>query len=149
MEISPEAMIALNRTAFSALRGAASDLGDRITWHPLDRGRSALDQIVECVSVATRFARLLERRGAAPDAGKEDRMSYPESAEQALAALDTAVERLATAITAFPAAAWGNPVHPWGPGTEWTFADLPLRCYWNAVYHEGQINYIQTLLAPS
>lgn len=55
-------------------------------------------------------------------------------------------ERLIAAIQALPEEAMPTQVTlPFGAGGDWTLAEIMQGHYWNATYHTGQINYIQTL----
>ena len=60
MEVSQQALARMTRTSAEALARAGLELGDKISWRPLDRGRSALDQIVECGGFAGIGAHLFE-----------------------------------------------------------------------------------------
>ena len=69
------------------------------------------------------------------------------SKSEALAWLTSSTEELASAIAAFPSDKIGDattdPVHD-GKATTWADFAIDLF-YWNTVYHEGQVNYIQVL----
>ena len=141
----------LNRQAAESLAKAARELGDKITWRPLDKGRSALDQVIECGGINLLGARVFENHDTAPtvdwDAMEKMRAEYQDP-EKALDLLATATDRLARAIEAFPAEQLGEQVTlPFGGGMQKSFAEVALLNHWNMVYHEGQVNYIQTLCA--
>ena len=150
MDLSQQTLAQMNRTAAEALAKAAQELGDKITWRPLDKGRSALDQVVECGGIATLGAHVFEKHALppmGPDTFEKLRQEY-DTPEKALALLTETTERYTRAIEAFPTEKLGDKLMlPFGGGMEKSFAELGLMSYWNAVYHEGQINYIQTLAA--
>ncbi|HXG25181.1 MAG TPA: hypothetical protein VNJ09_11540, partial [Chthonomonadales bacterium] len=63
----------------------------------------------------------------------------------AIAWLTESTEALASAVASFPESQLGQTItNPFtGKPTSWAeFADF---FYWNNVYHEGQVNYIQVL----
>ena len=54
-----------------------------------------------------------------------------------------AANELATAIESVPDGDMSGAIEtPWGP---YPLPQCCLHAYWNMVYHEGQINYVQTL----
>jgi hypothetical protein len=148
----PRKMLAdMNRTAADSLAQAAEGLGDKIDWKPLDKGRSALDQVQECAGMAVFGAQIMETQSVPPfDSAvfEKFRKEYA-SPDKAVALLRDATERFATAIEAFPTEKLNDKVTlPFGPnGMEKSFGEVAMMAYWNTVYHEGQVNYIQTLCA--
>ncbi|HLK59831.1 MAG TPA: DinB family protein [Chthonomonadaceae bacterium] len=147
MTVSVQALAAeLTREVAETLIAVASATPEeRLNWQPLDNGRTILDQLVECTLANRKWTNILRSRRYA-DLGRA-------AAEQVYAELDTlskVVPRLretaadlAAAIEAVPDAVLAQTVEtPWGP---YTLARSCTHAYWNMVYHEGQINYIQTL----
>ena len=68
--------------------------------------------------------------------------------EKVFAVLESASEEFAKAIEALPQEKLETVVTlPFGGGMDKTLAEFVMLVYWNTVYHEGQINYIQTLAA--
>jgi len=118
---------------------------DKHGWKPLGRGRTIIDLIAECAITNRMSINLLHER-VWDEAGREER-------RQAHAALDTLdkagaslrdnTRALADAIRAIPDDQLALEVTL--PGETSTVAEDMLHPYWNMVYHEGQINYIQTL----
>ena len=149
MEVSQQTLARMTRTSAEALSRAALELGDKISWRPLDRGRSALDQIVECGGFAGIGAHLFETGALPPmnpEAMEQMRRQY-DTPEKALALLRDGAERFAQRIeTATPDQLQQRVTLPFGGGMEKSLAEVALMNYWNTVYHEGQVNYIQTLV---
>ena len=135
------------RAAGEGLARAAQETGDRMTWRPLDRGRSTLDQVVECGGFNHLGAQILEQ-GTFPAAGfsHEKLLAENDTPEKALALLAEGTEHLARVIEALPTERLEEKVTlPLGGGIERSFAEVAAMCHYNTVYHEGQVNYIQTL----
>lgn len=150
MPTSQATLAQMNRTAAASLAKVASGLGDQIEWRPLDKGRSALDQVQECGFMNLFVAQIFEAQ-AAPPFDRSEMMQIRaahDTPEKALTFLDESTQRLARAIERFPAEKLNERLTlPFWGGVEKTFAEAALVTYWNMVYHEGQINYIQSLAA--
>ncbi|MGC4044332.1 MAG: hypothetical protein QM758_11085 [Armatimonas sp.] len=128
-----------------ALVKATTELGEKALWNPMGKGRNAVDQCVECGFLSTLIAESLKTQSSPPfDREKMVALKAEnDTPEKALALLNSGTDELLAAIAAFPAENWGVTMTlPWG---ENSFADLVRFVYWNNTYHEGQINYIQTL----
>lgn len=118
---------------------------DKQGWKPLGRGRTVIDLVAECAITNKMSINLLHER-AWDEAGREER-------RQAHAALDTLdkagasllenTRALAEAIRAIPDDQLALEIAL--PGETSTVAEDLLHPFWNMVYHEGQINYIQSL----
>ena len=147
---SPQALAQMIRSAAEALGKAALELGDKMTWRPLDKGRSALDQVMECAGFA-HIGTHIFTHGVVPPMDQsvfEQFQAEYGTPEKALALLQSATNEFARAIEALPADKHQEKVTlPFGGGMEKTLAEFALMAYWNTVYHEGQVNYIQTLAA--
>lgn len=149
MTVSQQTLAQMIRTSYEALTRAASELGDKMDWRPLNKGRSALDQVIECASFAQLGTHILTHQALPPmDQGVfEELHAEHGTPEKALALAQSASDEFARAIEAFPAEKMGEKITlPFGGGMEKALGEIPLMAYWNTVYHEGQINYIQTLL---
>lgn len=150
MPTSLTTLAQMNRSAAAALARAAEELGDRVTWKPLDKGRSALDQVQECAGMTQMATHIFQTQEVPPfdrAAFEKFRAEYG-TPDKAIALFRTATEALAAAIEAFPPDRLTHKVTlPFGGGMEKSFGELALMVYWNTVYHEGQVNYIQTLAA--
>ncbi len=139
------------RASGEALYAAGAKMPpERLSWHPVtegNTGRDAADQLAECAYL-NNWAAGAFRAGSLPafdkDAYKAQTQALTSSGE-ALTQLQQGTENLAAAVEAFPAEKLGetftNPLTQ-APSTWAEFAHF---FYWNNVYHEGQVNYIQVL----
>jgi len=141
------------RSAGTALHDAVAKMPeDRVEWHPTtegNTGRDALDQALECAYLNEWVAkgyRTLEMPPIDWDDYKVQTDARRTKA-QCLDWLKGSTDELASAIAAFPAERIGDPVNdPVHDGKATTWADFAIDLfYWNTVYHEGQVNYIQVL----
>jgi hypothetical protein len=140
-----ELLTTLIQKSGDALAKLTTELGDKANWKPLDKGRSACDQCVECGLLSTFIAASLNTQGPPPfDRDRLNALKAEcDTAEKALAVLSEGTQALLSAITSFPADKWDvKQTLPWG---EFSFFDLGMFVYWNNTYHEGQISFIQTL----
>lgn len=149
----PQFLAGKIRSAGSALHDAVAKMpDDRVAWHPMtdgNKGRDALDQALECAYLNEWVAQGY-RTGMMPPMDWDDykaRTDARRNKADCLAWLKTSTDALATAISRFPADKLGeatpDPVHD---GRQTTWADFAIDLfYWNTVYHEGQVNYIQVL----
>jgi hypothetical protein len=139
------------RSAGNALYAACEKMPeDRLSWHPTvegNPGRDALDQLVEC-GYLNEWAATAFRIGALPPFDEKDYKARKDANRNRVAALrwlQEGTEALAKAVEAASpellGATFTNPLS--GQPSTWAeFADF---FYWNTVYHEGQVNYIQVL----
>ena len=122
-------------------------LGEHATWSPLDKGRTAVDQVAECALITDWVAQTLEDFTLAPmdwEAYGTSKASL-DTPEKALGALKPASERCIAALRQLPSEKSGDVVElPWGEN--YTLGELANIVWWNNTYHNGQICYIQTLL---
>ena len=122
---------------------------DRRDWSPGGDARSAANVVAECAILNASTADLVRTRAFPEDF---DLAAY-QRARGELAAGDTATllallqKNTGTAVAAIraaPAEDLGVPVAmPWGP---MTLAQVIAYPHWNMSYHEGQINYIASML---
>ena len=140
----------------AATEKAADDLlaaldslpADKRTWQPAPAARSAMDQIAECAILTGQTADAITTR-TGPDAafmqsfvGEKALLAQEESNARAM--LQTSVARVVAAIQAVPDADMEAEVAlPWGP---MTLQALCTYALWNLTYHQGQINYIASLI---
>ncbi len=120
------------------------------SWSPFDKGRSAVDQVAECAILNGLSADLIAKRAFPADFTMEAFVS----AKAELAAGDwESLKSLLAANTALVVASIEAVpdedleliiAMPWG---ERTLAEIMSYCYWNMSYHEGQTNYIASLIA--
>ena len=118
---------------------------ERREWKPLERGRTALDQVAECALINGGSAAMIEKHAWPADLapGWEQAHAALDTIDKAVTALQENTARLASAIRATPDDALELTIPlPWETITVALAFLLP---YWNMSYHEGQITYIQTL----
>lgn len=150
MSVSSATLAQMVRNSAGALGKAASELGEQFTWRPLDRGRSAHDQVLEVAGLYLLTKQLIESGELPPFDRSVHAQAMEEfnSPDKALKHLADAADLLGIAVEAAPTDRLAKVVTlPFGPGMDKTIAEVVMMCYWNTVYHEGQVNYIQTLKA--
>ena len=149
----PQFLASKIRSAGTALHDAVAKMPeDRIAWHPEtegNKGRDALDQALECAYLNEWVAKGY-RAGEMPPINWDEYKAATDARRNkaaALAWLKSSTEALSSAIADSPADKIGDatidPVHD-GRATTWADFAIDLF-YWNTVYHEGQVNYIQVL----
>lgn len=128
-------------------RNALAVPEDKVTWKPLDTGRSVLSQIGECAVITGFMAQVLTLRAVPPFDmdGYYARLNALDTLDKALAALKEGTDAYIAAIEAFPTEELDTLLAmPWSPEPQ-PFAQVLFAPYWNSAYHTGQIGYIQTL----
>lgn len=148
MSVSSATLAEMVRNSAMALHKAANELGDKFTWSPLDKGRSAHDQVLEVAGLYLIGKHIVETGEVPPmdRAAHQQAMGEFNTPQKALKQLDDAADLLAIAVEAAPMERLATTITlPFGGGMDKTIAEVVLMTYWNTVYHEGQINYIQTL----
>jgi hypothetical protein len=122
---------------------------DKLTWKPLENGRATLDQLQECAQTPVFFAGLIDSKFAM-EMGPETNEKLM-SERQTWTTIDEC-ERVCKKNNKILFDVINNISNddlekkvevPWGDSV--TLADAIGFQYWNLVYHQGQINYIQTL----
>jgi len=122
---------------------------DKLAWKPLDQGRSVLDQLQESAQSPLFFGQMLkpdwnpESAQEGGEQGAEERKGWTtiDACEQAA---KRNCEAFYEAIRQIPDSDLEREVPtPWGMTPN--VAEVALFQHWNATYHYGQINYIQTL----
>jgi hypothetical protein len=138
----------LVRKSAADLIEAARALGDKVTWSVNDKGRTAADQIAECALLSTFGAQTLAEKACPPmemdryNAAKAALAADPTAAMKALA---DNTEALSKAIRALNPEDHAHAVTmPWGNAM--TLSEVALLIHWNNNYHQGQVNFIQTLV---
>lgn len=138
------------RASANALATAAQKMPDeRLKWHPETEGnlgRDALDQLVECAYLNGWAATAFKNRALPPF----DEKDYKEQKDAhrnrgAIVWLTESTEALASAVASFPESQLGQTITNPFTGKPMSWAEFADFFYWNNVYHEGQINYIQVL----
>ena len=121
---------------------------DKRAWQPEGKARSAVDQMAECAILNGYTAHLIETQQW--PIGSFD-VFFTEKARvvglewQAIQAmLQENTQKAITAINATPDAALSLEIQmPWG---KQTLAQILAYAEWNMTYHQGQINYIASML---
>ncbi|MCC6729932.1 MAG: hypothetical protein IT208_11405 [Chthonomonadales bacterium] len=121
---------------------------DKRGWSPAAGARSALDQLAECALLGGQIARLVHARAWPadydPDVYERDQGRLADDETAARSMLHSGAAEAAEAIRAVPDADLAIQVElPWGP---MALAQIIAYPYWNTTYHEGQINYIASIL---
>ena len=144
-----ELIAKLNRQASQGLaRNIKAMPEDKVSWHPMDVGRDAIDQAIECAGIYFLAAKSLTTREnpVFDPAAFEAMKTENDTTEKVLALLEKGTDTFVAAVEAFPPEHLDDKVTlPFGGGMEMTFADMMLLAHWNTVYHVGQVTYIQTL----
>ena len=133
------------KKADDLLAAARAVAQDRRDWKPLGQGRTVIDMVAECAIVNELSVRLLHER-VWDEAGRDERRlahAALDTLDKAGASLRENTRALVEAIRAVPDADLALEVML--PGETSTVAEDMLHPYWNMAYHEGQVNYIQTL----
>jgi len=135
----------------ASLESAAIALGDKAVWSPLDKGRSAVSQLVECGGIMMLSAQILREKACPPldRAAMQAAQAENDTLDKAVGVLQAGRDALVAALGETPASEIASVVVtlPFGGGMDKTLSEVVGLCYWNNSYHEGQINYIQTLAA--
>ena len=127
---SPQALAQMNRSAAEALGKAAAELDDKITWRPLDKGSSALEQVLECAGFARLGTHVFTHLAVPPmDQSVFERLHAEHGTpDKALALLRSAADEFGRAIKALPADKQQAKVTlPFGGGMEKSLAEIALR----------------------
>lgn len=143
-----EMAVKLNREAAETLiRNVRAMPPDKLTWQPLDVGRTTLSQLQECAIICGFSIFTLTNHTLPPDFneayGRE--LAEIDTADKAVARLEERIEQLAATIAAVPDGDLEKTVTmPWRPAPV-SLAELMFMNYWNVAYHIGQVSYIQIL----
>lgn len=139
-----------SRAMEGLLRQARRVPADKLTWSPMDLGRSVLNQVAECAVIPGYMPTLLETFKS-PDFNEESMKAY-RAAVESIKTLDEAESLLrkntAAAIEAIlkvPDDKLALEIQFFGP-KPWKIHSIMNSHAWNMHYHTGQICYIQTLL---
>jgi hypothetical protein len=147
-----ENIIEATDKAIEALfRSARAMPVDKLEWSPLDQGRTVLDQLQECAQSPAWFITMLTLHKF-PDMTPED-MAKGREARKQWKTIDECEKvckensaKLYEVIRGVPEADFMIMVHlPFGEGLDMPLMAIMAAHHWNLVYHNGQVNYIQTL----
>jgi hypothetical protein len=120
---------------------------DKVTWQPLDTGRTTLSQLQECAIICGFTIQTLKTHAIPADFqeayGKE--LGEIDTTDKAAARLEERASELSAVILSMPDSDLEKTVQlPWSPEPA-SLAEMMFMNYWNTAYHIGQISYIQTL----
>ncbi|QYK52310.1 MAG: hypothetical protein KF824_08575 [Fimbriimonadaceae bacterium] len=126
----------------------ATKMGDKASWSPLDEGRTALDQVAECALICSSMVDVL-KNWKMPEFTPEMMKEYEKSKaalslDEAVAMLKEKTSALCDVIRAVPDEELVGTMQFWGP-EPWSKVGVMNYHNWNMTYHNGQLNYIQTL----
>ena len=139
----------------TAIPKAANDLvtalhslpEDKRNWSPMGAARTALDMVAECATMND-ISVFVETRAFPADfdypAIVRSRAELAKDPVALIALLHESAARAVATIQTVPAEDLNIEVPmPWGM---FTLAQIMAYPYWNMSYHEGQINYIASML---
>jgi len=115
---------------------------DKLRWTPMENGRCVLELLADCVHCSLRVAKIIQQRNFndlpdAPDWQTTDLATFHELLRSSTEAYCEVVMSVPDEdLTLEFDAPWGGKLEVGGG---------MFHPYWNMTYHEGQINYIQTL----
>ena len=132
------------QAANGVIAAANSTHPDKVTWKPLGQGRAVLDQVIECSMANRKWAGILSTFAYA-NLSPQMRTVFDsiDTLPKATAMLEETTQQLIAVLLHVPDERLDTEIETeWGP---YNAAEACLHAYWNMVYHEGQINYVQTL----
>jgi uncharacterized damage-inducible protein DinB len=142
----------------NATRKAAADLeaalrrlpDDKRDWSPRGNARTALNMVAECAILNGGTIEMIQTRAFLADfdmtAFNRAKTELAQDENALLSRLHENTEKVAAVIEGVDENDLNVEVAmPWGP---MTLAQVMAYPYWNMSYHEGQINYIASLIAP-
>lgn len=121
---------------------------DRRGWVPAEKSRSALDQVAECAMLNGNTTNLIQTRVWPSDMdfsvylNEKSELSRDEAKVRSLLAENTA--RVIAAIEAVPDEDLFLSITT--PFRAMPLSQIVAYPYWNMTYHQGQINYIASIL---
>lgn len=121
---------------------------DKRDWKPCDKARSAIDQIAECAIRNGYSAELIQARQwpnvTSDDYSKQKAEALAGEWESLNALFQENTHKAISAIGTVPAEALLQEIElPW---TTQALQEAMAFPYWNMTYHQGQINYIASML---
>lgn len=133
-----------------AFQSAKAVPAEKLSWKPLENGRSVLDQAQEIAQCPSYVIPMLQGKKEEMGEGDWEKIMAERQGWTTIEACEeVAKERLSAlfeAIRATPDERLKDTMWlPYDGGRDFTMAEIMDYPRWNANYHEGQINYIQTL----
>ena len=150
MRFQDQIVSATQRAVESIFRTARAMPADKLSWKPMENGRTVLDQLQEVSSAASFFSAVLEKKAdpkIPPEKFQELRQKRQswDTLDKCEAACKENTDKLFGQIRALSDADLGTKVKFDGNPREFTLADVAMFHQTHVNYHIGQINYIQTL----
>lgn len=147
---------AVQHVAATMIVKAAADLAaearampeEKARWMPGPVARTALAQIVECSLANVMWSNILRTHvhSVLPEGVAGRAYETLDTVEKANVRLLSSAHVLAEVIRSLDPKDLGVIVpFPWKPETGRPLAECCFHPYWNMVYHQGQLAYIQTL----
>ncbi len=152
MPISIQQFVAeRTRAQAGSLVEAASELAvEQRRWKPLEKGRSAANQLAECVLINEGSVLMVREQKIPPGMGDMEAFFRGVAELEAgdwkelCARVASSGEALAAAIEELPGELLDHVLDlAWGPAS---LKEIAVYAGWNMAYHQGQITYISTLL---
>lgn len=121
---------------------------EKRSWSPESTSRSALDMVAECAILNGATAHVISQRAFPAEfdfaAYQNDKGELAQDETRTRELLQENTAKVIAALQAVPEADLSQEVPmPWGPMKLEQIIAYP---YWNMSYHEGQINYIASML---
>ncbi|MDQ2730642.1 MAG: DinB family protein [Armatimonadota bacterium] len=148
-QILQEFVTAATQKAAADLEAAMLRLPeDKRSWSPMDKARTALDQAAECALINGYTAEMIASRkwnmGDDMSSFEQEKDKLKQDWSAVKSVLDQNIAKLVAAIRSVPDEDLGHEIQmPWGP---MSMAQIIAYPYWNMAYHEGQINYISSMV---
>jgi hypothetical protein len=139
-------------TTDTICRAALAVPEDKRDWVPMGAARTVMSQMQEIATIKDFILPALTTYEFPPvnDATRAQWMEQRNklsTLDMCILAAKSGAQELAEAIRKVPEEKLDQKIMmPFGGGIEKTIAEVIAMPYWNLCYHEGQINYIQTLL---
>jgi hypothetical protein len=121
---------------------------DKRLWSAEDKARPALDLVAECAILNGYTAELIQTgewsTTNAAQFSQDKSAAIAGDWDSLHALLMDSAQRVSAAVQATPDDKLGNEIQmPW---SKMTLAEVMAYPYWNMTYHEGQTNYIASML---
>ncbi len=139
-----------SRAVETLFKNARAVPADKLEWQPMDQGRTVLDQLQECSSSPRFYAMILEEKKF-PEISDEDRATM-QAERKSWATIDDCekackayTDRFIAAVKNISDNELDTVIEIPGRDQEFTISDIVAAHCNHLLYHNGQINYMQTL----
>jgi hypothetical protein len=138
-----DALIPLIETAYSDLFKNAAELSDKLDYKASETTRTPLQVVAECVTAPLFLAQTIKGQTLAPMNDETWEKPGLETLAKCEAEWNSVKDELFEAIRTFPSdKLLENIETPWGT---FPWRDFIAYCYWNPMWHAGQLAYIQSI----